>query len=200
MALKSCGKDCEMTNWTSSAKNRLETYFIHIRADLQASGVDVAEVTEDLRRHIEQEAAALNLAVVTDQDVGNILGRIGALESGRVLKAPPPPAPDESKGEAAVKRPGFALLFFGFILPLGTILFEFLTGACAAVLFDPLPTFAHVLLTLVVPLSNLWIWLCLRQSTSTQPVWMGLANGLSVGVALVYGLMFIPATPFAAIG
>ena len=189
-----------MTNWTSSAKSRLEAYFSQIHADLQASGVDVDEVTEDLRRHIEQEATALNLTVVTEQDVGKILGRIGAPESGRVLTAPPPPARDESKGEAAVKRPGFALLFFGFILPLGTILFEFLTGACAAVLFDPLPTFAHVLLTLVVPLSNLWIWFCLRQSTSTQPVWMGLANGLSVGVALVYGLMFIPATPFAAIG
>ena len=140
-----------MTNWTSSAKSRLEAYFTQIHADLQASGVDVDEVTEDLRRHIEQEAAALNLTVVTEQDVGNILGRIGAPESGRVLTAPPPPARDESKGESAVKRPGFALLFFGFILPLGTILFEFLTGACAAVLFDPLPTFAHVMLTLVVP-------------------------------------------------
>ena len=189
-----------MNNWTSSAKNRLEAYFTQIRADLQATGVDVAEVTEDLRRHIEQEAAALNLAIVTEQDVGTILGRIGAPEMGRAIKTSEPLAPAAPKPEAGVKRPGYALLFFGFILPLGTIIFEFLTGSCAAVLFDPLPTFAHVVLTLVVPLSNLWVWLCLRQSASTQPVWMGLANGLSVGVALVYGLMFIPVSPFAALG
>jgi len=189
-----------MNNWTSSAKSRLEAYFTQIRADLEASGVDVAEVTEDLRRHIEQEAAALNLAVVTEQDVGNILGRIGAPGIGRVLTASVPPAPVAAKAESEVKRPGYALLFFGFILPLGTIIFEFLTGACAAVLFDPLPTLAHVLLTLAVPLSNLWIWLCLRDSASTRPDWMGLANGLGAGVALVYGLMFIPASPFAAIG
>jgi hypothetical protein len=189
-----------MTNWTNSAKSRLEAYFTQIHADLQASGVDVAEVTEDLRRHIEQEAAALNLAVVTEQDVGNILGRIGAPEMARVLTATPPPAPAVAKGEPPARRPGSVLFFFGFILPLGTILFEFLTGACAAVLFDPLPTFAHVLLTLAVPLSNLWIWLCLRERAAARPVWMGLANGLSVGVALVYGLMLIPASPFAAIG
>jgi hypothetical protein len=189
-----------MNDWTSSAKGKLEAYFMQIRADLQATGVDVDEVTEDLRRHVEQEAAALNLAVVTEQDVGNILGRIGAPDLGRVLTEPPPPALVPAKAESGVKRPGYALLFLGFILPLGTIIFEFFFGACAAVLFDPLPTFAHVVLTLAVPMSNLWIWLCLRESTPKQPLWMGLANGLSVGVALVYGLMLIPASPFAALG
>ena len=48
-----------MNNWTSSTRTRLEEYFTRVRSELQATGADVEEVTEDLRRHVEQEAAAL---------------------------------------------------------------------------------------------------------------------------------------------
>lgn len=47
-----------MITWTDTAKEELENYFNRIRPGLEASGADASEVIEDIRRHIEQEAAA----------------------------------------------------------------------------------------------------------------------------------------------
>lgn len=47
-----------MTTWTDTAKEELEKYFDRVRPGLHSSGADAAEVIEDTRRQIEQEAAA----------------------------------------------------------------------------------------------------------------------------------------------
>ena len=117
-----------MNHWTDSAKAKLEEYFARIRQTLAASGADVNEVTDDLRRHVEEEVAARQLAVVTEQDVGSIPARIGAPEMASALadrKSTPPPAP------AARKSPGLSsivvrilVLLFGVVLPFATIGFE----------------------------------------------------------------------------
>jgi hypothetical protein len=57
-----------MTTWTDSAKAKLEEYFTQVRRSLAASGADAGEVTEDLRRHIQEEVAARQLTVVTEQE------------------------------------------------------------------------------------------------------------------------------------
>ena len=75
-----------MSQWTDSARARLEQYLAAMRQSLAASGADVNEVTEDLRRHVEEEVAAMKLSTVTEQDVAQILARVGAPE------APPKPA------------------------------------------------------------------------------------------------------------
>ena len=54
-----------MSRWTDSAKASLEQYFARVRGSLAASGADADEVTEDLRRHIEEEVAVRQLTVVT---------------------------------------------------------------------------------------------------------------------------------------
>ena len=117
-----------MNHWTDSAKAKLEEYFARIRQTLAASGADVNEVTDDLRRHVEEEVAARQLAVVTEQDVGSIPARIGAPEMASApadRKSTPPPAP------AARKSPGLSsivvrilVLLFGVVLPFATIGFE----------------------------------------------------------------------------
>jgi len=55
-----------MIEWTTSAREELERYFARLRSGLQSSGADAAEVEDDLRRHIDEEAAAARLKAVTE--------------------------------------------------------------------------------------------------------------------------------------
>jgi hypothetical protein len=192
-----------MTQWTDSAKARLDQYLAQMRQSLAGSGADANEVVEDLRRHVEEEAASRKLTVVTEQDVEQILARIGTPEAvAPPVAAPPapPPASEPAKGTAFRKLGAGVLLLFGVLLPLGTVVFEFLTGACAGVLFDPIPTTAHAVLVALVPLVNLAVWIAVYRRDHRWRNALGWANGFAIGVALVYALLFLPSTPFAIIG
>ncbi|MCX6854702.1 MAG: hypothetical protein NTV80_07325, partial [Verrucomicrobia bacterium] len=50
------------------------------------------------------------------------------------------------------------LLLLGVVWPSATILFEWLTRACAAEFFDPLPTWIHLFLVLLVPVTAFCAW------------------------------------------
>jgi Vault protein inter-alpha-trypsin domain len=192
-----------MTQWTDAAKAKLEQYLAQMRQSLASSGADADEVAEDVRRHVEEEAAARRLTVVTEQDVAHILARIGAPEAAAAREdaspAPPTP-PSRARHGWGWKIGAGALLLFGVLLPLGTVVFEFLSGACAGVLFDPIPTVAHAVLVTLVPLVNLAVWLAVCRGERRWRTALGWANGIAIGVALVYALLFLPVTPFAAIG
>ncbi|HEY5913884.1 MAG TPA: VIT domain-containing protein [Verrucomicrobiae bacterium] len=191
-----------MNHWTDSARAKLEGYFAEMRRNLKASGADVEEVVDDLRRHVEQETAVRNLRVVTEQDVGQILARIGGPETAVAVAEPEARVQERGRtdGEGVTKPPGWWLLFFGVVLPLGAIIFEFLTGACAGVLFDPLPTVGHLALTLFVPAANFVVWRNIRRGQLQAATRLGWANGVAIGIALIYGLLFLPFTPFALLG
>ena len=192
-----------MNQWTESARSALENYFAKTRKSLESSGADINEVIDDLRRHVEQEIAASRLTVVTEQDVKQILARVGSPEpaDARAAKTEPqstPVAPQPTSDKSP--RPGYALLILGILLPLGTVVFEFLTGACSGVLFDPMPTVAHAMLTLLVPLVCLAVWATVRNGQSRWRRQLGWAISFSMGVSLVYALLFLPMSPFACIG
>ncbi len=195
-----------MSQWTESAKGRLEQYLAGMRQSLAASGADVNEVTEDLRRHVEEEVARLKLTTVTEQDVAQILARLGAPEAAPTVESAPKPDP---AAQSMVQRPkrGFAyalgmtfLMLFGVLLPIGTLVFEYLSGACAAVLFDPIPTLVHVALVGLVPLVNVTIWVMVVRDDTRWRTVLGWASGFTIGIALVYAVLFLPTTPFAAVG
>ena len=191
-----------MTQWTDSAKAKLEQYLAQMRQSLAGSGADANEVAEDLRRHVEEEATARKLTIVTEQDVAQILAGIGAPEAVATAGDTPPAQPPSSRPKGGFLRrlsAGVPLLF-GVVLPLGTVVFEFLTGACAGVLFDPIPTLAQVVLVTLVPLVNLAVWIVVCRGGGRWRVALGWANAFAIGVALVYALLFLPATPFALIG
>jgi hypothetical protein len=125
-----------MSQWTKSAKAKLEEYLARMPQSLAASGADVNEVTEDLRRHVAEEVATRKLAIVTEQDVAQILTQIGAPEAPAATdNVPPasPPPPNRAKGGFLRKLLAGVLLLLGVILPIGTVVFEFLSGACAGV-------------------------------------------------------------------
>ena len=79
------------------------------------------------------------------------------------------------------RRLGFVLAF-GVILPCVTIGVELVSGMCAAVLFDPLPTWGHVALNLAVPLAFGSAWWGLR-AEAVRP-WQVHLLGLALGVAM----------------
>ena len=189
-----------MNQWTDSAKARLEDYLARTRASFAASGADVDEVVEDLRRHVEEEAAARKLAVMTEQDVAQILARIGAADAPVAAPGPSMASPPAQTSAASRPRkpPGWTLLILGVLLPLGTIGFELVTGMCAGVLFEPFPTLFHILLGAFVPLANLAVWLMVRRGVGRWRGKLGFANGAAIGIASVYTLLLLPFTPFAA--
>lgn len=203
----------------------MEEYFGRVRSDLQAAGADVDEVADDIRAHVEREAASLRLGVVTEEDVGKILGRIGVPDATLagptrvqpVAESNGAPVPPEALPGKRSARPGYGVLFFGIVLPFITVVLEFLTGVCAGVLFDPYPTVAHVLLTLAVPGVNFWLWWSLRNPAvpgggekraavsarsrwRPSPGWTTAFAGAAIAVAGVYSLLLLPFSPLAVLG
>jgi len=86
---------------------------------------------------------------------------------------------------------------FGVILPAATLCIELVTGMCASSFFDPIPTIWHVLMVALVPVANAVAWTQLLRGRVERPAITGWANGLAVGVAAYYAIVFIPFTPFA---
>lgn len=185
-----------MITWTDTAKEELENYFNRIRPGLEASGADASEVIEDIRRHIEQEAAAARLTVLTSSDVNRLLARIGAPQPE------PPPTPGQrattptSEEKPPLIAPGgqppLLPLFFGVLLPAVTFLVELLTRMCAGAFFDPMPSFWHALLVASVPIINGLTWWSLTRPTPWHVSFQSCANAFAFGISLYYTFLFIP--------
>jgi hypothetical protein len=188
-----------MSRWTDPAKATLEQYFTRMRGTLPDAGLDPNEVTEDLRRHIEEEVAARKLTVVTEQDVAQILAGIGSPEGLKATAEPQPASASTAPAFArpAGKMPGWGLLIFGVVAPLAAIVFEFVSGACAGLFFDPLPTLGHVLLAAFVPAANLLLWSAVRRGELRQLTVLGWANGAALAISLAFAFVFLPLTPYA---
>src|ERR1051325_11676744 len=97
---------------------------------------------------------------------------------------------------------------FAVVLPLTAIVIELSTRTCAEELFDPLPTAFRLGLVFVVPLANLAALLVLRRAPNARSSnvrlwrfwrWVQFANGLAIGVAAYYTLVFAPLTPISVL-
>jgi hypothetical protein len=182
-----------MSTWTPTARQALDRYLEKNRVTLMMAGGDADEVVGDLLRHVESEISALGLATVTEQDIHRILSRIGPV----CMDSPSAPVPTP-----AAKVPWIAtslLFLFGILLPAATLGIELATHMCATTFFDPLPTWFHVFLVALVPVSNLLIWVK-RDETSPQVArWIWLSNGVAFGISFFYTLLFLPISPLGAI-
>lgn len=186
--------------WTDTARRTLDEYCDRARAALAGTGADADEVIDDLRRHVEEEARTAHLSVVTEGDVRRILARVG--EPGAAIEkevsTQRAPASDSPRDEK--KRPGFILLILGVFLPLGTFIFELVTGASAGILFDPLPGWFQIVAVALVPAVNSWTWWAGRSRDARSAKLLGWLNGVAIGVCLYYSILYLPFTPFAVIG
>lgn len=189
-----------MSEWTETARRVLEDYCARSRAAVTNTGADADEVVEDLRRHVAEEIAKAKLSIVTEEDVRKILARVG---EPKVVRETPTSGTPRISTEAAAKekeRPGILMLLFAVVLPLGTLIFELVTGMSAGVLFDPLPNWLCVALVALVPVANFLVWRAARAADQRPAALLGWLNGAAIGVAAYYALMYLPFTPFAAFG
>lgn len=191
-----------MIEWTESARRVLDEYCRRAKEAVVASGADVEEVSDDLRRHVEEEVRAARISVVTETDLRRILARLGE---------PQPHPPESPKGGADSIPPaltadnlnhfvGFLLVCFGMVLPLITLGFEWFTGFSAGVLFDPIPNWLQFFAVAAVPGLNFWIWRAGVKRDRRHPTLLSWLNGAAIGICVFYAILYLPFLPFAAIG
>jgi hypothetical protein len=94
--------------------------------------------------------------------------------------------------------PGTPALIIGTIFPALVIVIELVTGLCAGAFFDPMPTLAHVLLVMSVPLINFFLWRAARREDAPKAVLI-IAGGAAIGIAAGYALVFLPMLPVALV-
>ena len=94
----------------------------------------------------------------------------------------------------------FWIFFGGVVLPAAALTIEATTHVCAQNFFDPLPSAAHTVLWAMVPIANFMAWLSIHRDMSQHYGVTLFANGMAVGIAILYTLMFLPLTPIFAIG
>lgn len=91
------------------------------------------------------------------------------------------------------------IIFFGILFPFFTIGFEAYTHFCAETFFDPIPTIWHVLLVSLVPIANLVALVALSKGRSDCLSKLGLFNGIAIGTAFFYTMLFLPLLPLSII-
>jgi hypothetical protein len=192
--------------WTDTANNVLDEYLERMQSDLVAAGADPDEVSADLRRHIHEELAGLNLHIVTQQDVSRVLAKMGVPEKGASIESgsDPQSTPGPAGGKKCTGGKGAsfgiaAATIFGVVLPIITLGFELISGICGSTFFDPIPTIWHALLVATVPAANAWAIFALTSGKYQLKV-VGWVTGIAVGVSLYYAMVFLPITPIAVIG
>jgi hypothetical protein len=172
-----------MKNWTTQAEQRLEQYLQERAAREGFHGEDAAELKDDLRSHIYEEARQEPQETIGLMQLETILGRLDA--GYRPVKDPQIGLPKSETG--GFKR--FLLWAFGVVLPAGVLVFEMIATFCGSVFFDPIPTFWHAGLVALVPLLNGWL---LSGGRGASERIRGAAAGGVLIVALFYGLLFLP--------
>ena len=238
-----------MTEWTPTARATLERCLDRHRARFAADGAEADEVIADLRDHVEREAEARNLRVVTEADAVRILAEVdpGLLEMPDLRPAdaahpahPTRSAPSEvpawtppttSAGSSAA--PGTAgaagptastsdgvspaapdtrrrtlgsqcwlglRVVLGVLLPLGTLILEWLERPSASDLLDPIPTPLHIGLILLVPLTQAFGIGWLERSARALPRWFPWLLSASLGISAAYAIAYAPIIPVATIG
>jgi hypothetical protein len=195
-----------MASWTQLAKEALDRYFDRLRLNLKSLEIDLSEVLADTKRRIEEEAATAGREVIDEEDVRRILSQINSQNFAKPeapVESPIPPEISASPDRTRKALPDLFVLLFGVGLPLITLTVELSTRMCAIDFFDPMPTVWHVLLVGFVPLSNLlvsiavWKGKTFIEAYRNAPLVLGLMNGITIGVAFFYALLFLPITPLA---
>lgn len=173
--------------WTAAAEEELDRHLESARSGLEGSGADPAEVIEDLRRHVQEEARLAKLSVVTDQDVRRILARLGPVTPDAAVKAPP------------VSNMIGLVALIGSALAALALLVEAVTHTCAGMFIDPIPTPWHFFLVALVPAGT--VYALMEARGPRQPrTWVQALAAFCLGIALYYSALFLPFLPVAAMG
>ena len=191
-----------MTTWSEAAKHELEQYLERIRSQLEETEADAEEVVADLRRHVEQEIDQLDLPVVSADDVRRVTQKSGMPEKDTPVTSP------QSKTSAGGTKPKHTwrrfragnLFFWSILLPAITVGYEIVTGACADLFFDPIPTWWHAGILVFAIGANGMAWFTLRKDHRRVGKLHGIAIGFALIVSLYYAILFLPVAPISLVG
>ena len=196
-----------MISWTPQALSLFQRRCEERRNALLALGADPDEVFTDWKALVDTHAADAGESEVGAARVQTELD-ILLVDTPSAMDPPstlPPAVPPASAFRTWFGRSTTVMLWIlGVILPLGVVIFEGLAGFCAEMLFDPMPTWWHVLLIALVPAANA---AALMAGSRAQTVatagkhlrWIGVINGLAIGISAFYALQFSLITPFAVL-
>lgn len=177
-----------MKQWTEAAEMRLEQYLQERVEREQMHGEEAAELKDDLRRHIHEEISQNQIGTCGLMELENTLGR---LDAGYTPQQSSRAATRSEKKNQSSKR----LWFFGVYFPLFIVLFEWATNFCGSEFFETIPTVAHGLALLSVPVLHWWLLHTMERPGSKPWKWRALAAGWSFGVSLFYAFLFLPLLP-----
>lgn len=182
-----------MKHWTTQAEQRLAEYLLERAVREGLADEDAADLKEDLRSHIHEEAERSEGETIGLMHLENILGRLDAGYR---------PLPEWRGGAGLPKQKpsgGFARVLawtFGVVGPLAILIFEMIASFCGSVFFDPVPTWWHAALVALVPGVNTWL---LRGAKGGSERAKGAAAGFVLVTACFYGLLFLPLIHLSAI-
>ncbi|WAC20396.1 PEP-CTERM sorting domain-containing protein [Luteolibacter sp. SL250] len=178
-----------MKQWTPQAEQRLSEYLVERARREHLEGEDAAELKDDLRRHVFEEAEKESAEMIGLMHLETILG---AMDAGYR------PAPETVSRPAEKPQGSFFVWAFGVVAPLLILLLEVFTALCGSVLFDPIPTVWHILLVASVPALNAWL---LKGAPKAKDVkWKGVAAGVAMMASGFYALLFIPVIHWSLLG
>ena len=163
------------------------------RSSLESTDSQNAPKRRKMKRHRYHERADQSGKHALQCVFGDTTNRIG-FHSGE--NSPPISLPGDAKPAKHEKifRPGLETLAFGVALPLMAVAVETNLHVMAKQYFDPFPTHFHVLLFLLIPVSNLLSWLAVRYKITPLYSTMSLCSGMALGIAVLYSVMLIPQT------
>ena len=192
-----------MAEWTDNAKELLKKYFERARVKFEKTGADADEVLDDLQRHIDEEILANHLQIVTKDDLEKILAKLNPtddfLENESQMEPMEKNQPRKSEKKFTISAFVYAIIF-GVALPAVTILVELITGMCADVFFNPIPTIFHLILIIIVPLGNFLVAFALFKNKTEKTAMLNVINSITIGISILYSIFFIPIMPFAMVG
>ena len=187
-----------MILWKPEALDLFTRHCEDRRDALLAAGADPDEVFGDWKALIEAHATAAAKIEIEAELVQTELADLFSPVNELTTLDPPTQAAIFPGAMRVWFRRGATVLLWllGVALPLGVLIFELIAGLCAEALFDPIPTWVHVLLIALVPAANAWA--LIASARIRRPRLVGTLNGLALGISAFYALQFAILTPFAA--
>lgn len=188
--------------WSDSAERLLKKHISDRREELNKIGADPIEVADDLRLHISEEVKLKGKNVVTSEDVASVVGFSGDLPepevSGGKTEKPQIRKEKLTFGKIFLRS---SSLFFGVLVPFAAFFLEVFGRVCSQTLFNPMPTFVHVIGVLSVILFTLYSWIKVRRVDEAKDYKNYLRfNAFVCGLSLYFMLQFIHVAPFAIPG
>lgn len=189
-----------MKTWTEQAELRLAQYLDERIQREGFSGEEAAELGSDLLSHIHEEAEKDPAETIGLMQLEGILGHLDAGHLAEDAPYRPPPHPSAFRPPeipvSPTPRRQIKRWIFGVAAPLAIIIFEALVPFCGSVFFDPVATWWHLLLVLMVPAVNAWL---LSGAPHGSERLKGVAIGFAMVIAIFYALLFLPLVPASLI-